>query len=318
MERNVGFVFDIDGVLYRGEKDPVPGAKEALQSLYTPDGVVRVPHLFISNGAGTEDDKAALLREMFDIPVSPLQFVLPLSLIREIVPKYEGKRVIVVASTEKVAARLAESLGLHDFITVQQYSYNHPHLFPSKHRHRLKDGVPPEHVDCVIVAQQPSDWWEGLQILIDILRSNGTPGLENEDSSQPVALYFGNPDYDYGDTHSLPRITCGAFRQCLEFTFHKSTGRTLQREAFGKPHFSVYRFAERKFERLWGFTPEKIYAIGDNPLSDIKGANEAGEHWSSVLVRTGCFKGGENDEQNPADMVCDTVGVAVHKILGGT
>lgn len=38
--------------------------------------------------------------------------------------------------------------------------------------------------------------------------------------------------------------------------------------------------------------------IGDNPKSDIKGANDAG--WISILVRSGVFHGLENDKENPA------------------
>jgi ribonucleotide monophosphatase NagD (HAD superfamily) len=44
--------------------------------------------------------------------------------------------------------------------------------------------------------------------------------------------------------------------------------------------------------------------IGDNPKSDIRGANSAG--WSSILVRTGVFKG-ENDEEDPAKYVVDNI-----------
>ena len=50
----------------------------------------------------------------------------------------------------------------------------------------------------------------------------------------------------------------------------------------------------------------EVYAIGDNPLSDIKGANDMG--WFSILVRTGCFQSVEdNDRTNPAKLVCPSV-----------
>lgn len=80
--------------------------------------------------------------------------------------------------------------------------------------------------------------------------------------------------------------------------------------------------------------------IGDNPLSDIKGANTAnknnndsesgsggnidsiigiGPKWTSILVKTGVWtgwkQGMDNDRLNPADIVCDDVCDAV-KILG--
>jgi len=54
--------------------------------------------------------------------------------------------------------------------------------------------------------------------------------------------------------------------------------------------------------------------IGDNPPSDIKGANKAGDEWFSILVRTGIFKG-DNDSQYPANFVCDNVGQAIDFIL---
>ena len=47
---------------------------------------------------------------------------------------------------------------------------------------------------------------------------------------------------------------------------------------------------------------------GDNPLSDVRGARVAGDHWIAILTRTGCFKDPVgNDSRYPADIVCDTV-----------
>jgi len=58
-----------------------------------------------------------------------------------------------------------------------------------------------------------------------------------------------------------------------------------------------------------------IYCIGDNPESDIKGANNSGDQYYSILVRTGCWKGGENDTKYPAKKVCNDVLEAVLWIL---
>lgn len=55
--------------------------------------------------------------------------------------------------------------------------------------------------------------------------------------------------------------------------------------------------------------------IGDNPSVDIKGAQQAGRPWFSILTRTGVFRGKENDLEYPADMVVDTVEEAVDFIL---
>ena len=61
-----------------------------------------------------------------------------------------------------------------------------------------------------------------------------------------------------------------------------------------------------------------IYAIGDNPQSDIRGVNEAGEKWFSILVRTGVFQEADQSSSSPpfvAHLLVDDVFDAVHFIL---
>lgn len=51
----------------------------------------------------------------------------------------------------------------------------------------------------------------------------------------------------------------------------------------------------------------KVYMVGDNPTTDIAGANRHG--WESILVTTGVFKGAIDDlpsEQKPT-VVCANV-----------
>lgn len=85
---------------------------------------------------------------------------------------------------------------------------------------------------------------------------------------------------------------------------------------YGKPHLRTYSFAIKRMERLCGHTVTRVYGIGDNPKSDIQGINSrksetshdgVTREWVSILVRTGCFVGGANDETNPADAVFDDV-----------
>ena len=57
-----------------------------------------------------------------------------------------------------------------------------------------------------------------------------------------------------------------------------------------------------------------FFGIGDNPLSDIRGANSAGSNWSSVLVRTGVWVGDVNDAVDPANYVFDDVVQAVRAL----
>ena len=152
---------------------------------------------------------------------------------------------------------------------------------------------------------------------MDILRSNGTPGRENETQEQCVPVFTGTPDFHFGSVHSVPRLTNGAFLLCLQTIFkHATNGRALHIESFGKPFAPVYKAATaRLVSMMGGISPSTIYMIGDNPHSDIKGALLAGDPWHAVLVRTGCFQGGDNDEEYPAHHVADHIHDAVKYAL---
>ena len=56
----------------------------------------------------------------------------------------------------------------------------------------------------------------------------------------------------------------------------------------------------------------KFYMIGDNPHADIKGGNE--NECVSILVRTGVWNGGVNDEENPAHFVVNDI-VEAYKLI---
>lgn len=147
-------------------------------------------------------------------------------------------------------------------------------------------------ISTVLLLDCPEDWGEGLQVLVDVLRSNGTPGAQHEAEEQVVELFIANPDYHYGAQHSLPRLTLGAFRDCLDTLFSNSTGRRLRYTQTGKPFPQMYQQARAKLQACAGGKElATIYMIGDNPESDILGANTAGAPWESILVCTGVFKG---------------------------
>ena len=58
------------------------------------------------------------------------------------------------------------------------------------------------------------------------------------------------------------------------------------------------------------------FGVGDNPASDIRGANAAGKNWKSILVRTGVFKSEEQSEgEDKADFICDNVENAIDLII---
>jgi ribonucleotide monophosphatase NagD (HAD superfamily) len=79
----------------------------------------------------------------------------------------------------------------------------------------------------------------------------------------------------------------------------------LKKTVIGKPYQGAYEFAERQLLRnrskVFGSADlppiKNVYMVGDNPESDIRGANsyrsEFGSSWHSILVRTGVYRGGK-------------------------
>ena len=59
----------------------------------------------------------------------------------------------------------------------------------------------------------------------------------------------------------------------------------------------------------------RVFAVGDNPRSDVRGANAAGDRWTSVLVRTGVYAGGNLAPADTPDKIVDDVGQAVDWML---
>ncbi|XVE68984.1 hypothetical protein DITRI_Ditri09bG0114000 [Diplodiscus trichospermus] len=96
----------------------------------------------------------------------------------------------------------------------------------------------------------------------------------------------------------------GAFRIALESIFNRINPKGLEYVSYGKPNPFVFKNAEAILSQtqssssldhsenngVCGSHPfETLYMIGDNPSVDIKGAQQAGHPWFSILTRTGVF-----------------------------
>ncbi|KAI3965073.1 hypothetical protein MKX01_014004 [Papaver californicum] len=143
--------------------------------------------------------------------------------------------------------------------------------------------VSSERVQAAFVVSDPVDWSRDIQVLCDILRTGGLPGKEIE--HQPP-LYFAADDLEYQAAFPSERLGMGAFRIALESIFNRIHPNAL----------------------------EYTHLLG-NHILDVKGARQAGHPWFSVLTRTGIFRGKENHEKYPADLVFDTVEDAVNFTL---
>jgi HAD superfamily hydrolase (TIGR01456 family) len=184
-------------------------------------------------------------------------------------------------------------------------------------------------IDAVFVFNDPRDWALDTQIILDLLLSHqgylGTYSEKNGDEKLPnkgwqqdgqPALFFSNPDLFWAAGYHMPRLGQGGFRAALEGVWRDVTdgAAPLRRKVIGKPYKETYAFAERVLrehraellERDSGEEVpklERVFMVGDNPESDIRGANEfvspEGTEWCSVLVETGVHRRGERPKYRP-------------------
>jgi len=342
-----GILCDIDGVLIK-DGQPIPFARQAIESWQKQE---RARLLFVTNASGIrEHDKAIKTNQQLGLEldcgyeIRSHQMIVAQTPMRSLAEEsseisLREKRVLFVARDEDAMEYLlTHEYGFRNVVPFSRFAADHAYLLPythAKHENFLasQNTEDEEPIHAIFVLDYPKCWDDALQVLVDLLLSDGRVGHPCPVDTQVVQLYFANPDFVYAGNYKLPRFTQGAFRDCLNLLYSKMNGgRQLQLTEYGKPFKSTYDYArhylstyhERCHTNTTATTTttsdrsetivkqlhcKTIYAIGDNPHSDICGANASGEEFFSILVRSGIFKG-ENSEEHPAKFVCDSIAEA--------
>lgn len=172
-------------------------------------------------------------------------------------------------------------------------------------------------IDQILVWNDPRDWSLDIQVIHDLLVShkgylgtlsdkNGNRTLPNngwQQDGQPE-LWISNLDLVWKTEYPVNRFGTGAFLEALRGVWSAVTnGAELQYNALGKPSQFTYDYAHTRLLQYYSGVREgkkeatplkRVYMIGDNPESDIRGANEFcpedGTEWVSILVRTGVWQ----------------------------
>lgn len=334
------FVFDIDGVLLRGSK-AIPEAPQALALL----NEAKVPFILLTNGGGLlEQKRTEYLSDKLNTELSPLQLVQSHTPMRAWAQSGKYKRVLVVGGDRDNARHAALDYGFPSVVTPMDIVKFNPAVSP---HHRLTADElaqcalpidPAVPLDAVLVFNDPRDMATDVQIVCDVLNSDGgrIGTLRREKSPTPaVPIVFSNNDYLWANDYGLPRFGQGAFRMTIERLYYETNQCELQRTILGKPFRIQHDYAHWVLiewdKILHGHTPHgfmpvldeaptnlpfsDIYMVGDNPASDIHGANTAG--WQSILLRTGVYKGLDWDttEHRPTVGVFDNVLASVEHVL---
>ncbi|KAL7621435.1 hypothetical protein AAE478_008757 [Parahypoxylon ruwenzoriense] len=354
------FAFDIDGVLLHVSK-PIPGATQALEFLQRNN----VPFILLTNGGGKhETERVADLSARLGVELTTDNFIQSHTPFQTLVDGANGlrdKNVLVTGSDAEKCRVIAERYGFRHVITPADILAAHPSIYPfdplmeevyAATARPLPSRDPK--IAAIFVFNDPRDWALDIQIIADLLMSEGgvlgSYSAKNGDARLPDAgwqgdgqppLYFSNPDLYWSAGYHHPRFGQGAFQAALAGVWREVTGgkAELRRTAIGKPDGRTYGFAEevlnahraallpssgaegekdKEKEKLEPL--RRVYMVGDNPASDIRGANEyespLGTPWTSVLVRTGVWspeRGGE--PAFPPKVIVDDVKAAVEWAL---
>uniref|UniRef100_A0A8C8SHH5 Haloacid dehalogenase-like hydrolase domain-containing 5 n=1 Tax=Pelusios castaneus TaxID=367368 RepID=A0A8C8SHH5_9SAUR len=276
-----GFLFDIDGVLVRG-RYVIPAAQEAFRKLVDSNGQLRVPVVFVTNAGNCfRQAKAQELSDALGLEVSPEQVILshsPLRLFRQF-----HEKCMLVCGQGPVEEN-ARNVGFQNVVTIQDVRKAFPLLDMVDQSRRPKELPPPTTdfptIEGVILFGEPVRWETNLQLIIDVLLSNGSLRADVADVPYPhIPVLACNMDLLWMAEAKMPRFGHGIFLVCLENIYKKVTGKELKYEALiGKPSIVTYQYAEYLIQqqverRGWPSPICRLYAVGDNPMSDIYGAN---------------------------------------------
>lgn len=351
---DIAFAFDIDGVLYSGRQGIPGAREmlrnirsRGIRYVFlTNGGGVRedakaaslVRYLHMSSNEDVIGDRVIVSHS-------------PMRAWRDAV---KSQTALITGSRPETSREIVNEYGFSRVVTAADLMHANDSIYPfdqfkdSVHaRHRpLPDGKSASRIgdsysrdiaadalkiDQILVWNDPRDWSLDIQVIYDLLVSHrgylGTVSDKNGDATLPnngwqqdgqPPLWVSNLDLFWKTEFPVNRLGTGAFVEALRGVWTAVTGgAALQFRALGKPSAPTYEYAH---ERLLGAAGagrralRRVYMIGDNPESDIRGANEFrpgdGAEWVPVLVRTGVWRptAAEREPRHlPAAIVDDVV-----------
>jgi len=236
----LGFVFDIDGVLLRGNV-PLPGARDTLLSLMQSE----IPWICLTNGGGElESSKARKLSKILSLPVHPSQIVLSHTPMRSLCLELKSKRVLVLGCRD--VRGVANAYGLTKVHTPLDILHDTPSLYPFLEVPQDRVGMlshRDEPFGAILVLHDPNSWGLEIQIALDVLC-----GGDHRSGRQVTPYFASNPDLTFaGSFPGAPRLAAGAFTAALAATWAATMPPhtpSLQTTFFGKPNKLTFDYAK--------------------------------------------------------------------------
>lgn len=216
---------------------------------------------------------------------------------RSIALEYGFESVVTPGDILKACPEIFPFNPLHEFYDKQNIMpLPKPIYDPNNPSVKLEDCLK---IDAILVFNDPRDWAVDIQLITDLLVSHqgylGTYSSKNRDRSlhhtkqwqndgQPP-LVFSNRDVLWSTGYHMPRYGQGAFLAAVDAAFREVVvaagppffAHKIKQSWLGKPRDATYAFAEEVLDQytvsLHAPPASNVYMVGDNPSSDILGAN---------------------------------------------
>jgi len=223
----------------------------------------------------------------------------------------QNEHVLVLGGRGDELRSVARGYGFRNVYTTLDILAWNPGIWPfhslttREHESTIKHDFSMTPITSIFVMHDPRNWALDIQILTDILRSHPRPlgssypprAQELKQYANGPKLFFCNPDLLWKAGYTGPRFGQGAFKVAFQAAFKAMTGSEYPYRQFGKPSKLTFDYGGSMLREQCGnqisrdgdkstLSP-KVFMIGDNPDSDIAGANAAG--WYSILVETGVY-----------------------------
>ncbi|XP_054260044.1 haloacid dehalogenase-like hydrolase domain-containing 5 [Macrosteles quadrilineatus] len=288
-----GLLIDIDGVILQGNV-VIPKVLETFKKLTSSTGKFVLPTVFVTNsGNQLTKEKAAQLSKWLGIEVGEDHLVCshdPFKCYKE----FHEKNVLITGQGR--VKEVARSIGFKKTLTIEDLVKVFPMLDAVDVSRRVNRTIPDVEfspVEAIVMLGEPIRWESSLQLLLDVLLTNGDPRRHDVDFTPHLPVLACNMDLQWRFTAEIPRFGHGVFLHCLENVFEKITGDELQyRVLVGKPGVVTYKYAlrlvEKQAEEL-GIGIENLYMIGDNVNTDILGGNLFNRHLKEKVTFDSCI-----------------------------
>ncbi|EGR32567.1 hypothetical protein IMG5_077480 [Ichthyophthirius multifiliis] len=311
-----------------------------------PDDNIKLPFYLLTNrGNITTQSQIIQVNEAFNLNskeemLEPKDVILNYAALVDKLKDFKDKLILLVTGQAdeqgiRDGTEIIQEAGYTNYITVEEYITITPFCVQQSRRTKehiqkksqivkdrlgLKDDEIGQPLQChgIFIMANPKQWEEAIQIILDLLSTengkiaNQIPEIGPE---KHIPIFCSYGDLLVKSPYLLPRIICGGFVMALKAVYKGIYKRELDINMYGKPEIHHFEFAQEHGKQYVDENHEisQYYMIGDNPHTDIRGANNIG--WVSILVRTGVFQGDENDPIYPARYVVDDFTEAIKLIF---